>query len=209
MSRFVFERLPKWRDRLVLGALLWRCTYRTRLSHKPLCEKFRRDALRLGRVYVCRSCFCVYTALSLTLLMGAALAVLRPDFFSPSIHERLFAALIIGTLLLSSPPFYRRLPRLFRDITRGGLGTTLGLLFLLPFRGRLLLFVGSAAILIAFWRYYFKLRANRRLEQCEGCPELEDGVDEVCSGYALHAKGARRFEESASAWIMRSGFTPQ
>ena len=209
MSRFVFGRFPKWRDRLVLGILLWRCTYRTRLSHKPLCEKFRPDALRLGSVYVCRSCFCVYAALLMTLIMGTALAVLRPDSFSRSIHERLFAALLIGTLLLSSPPFYRRLPRVLRDVTRSGLGTTLGLLFLLPFCGRFLFFAVSAAILIAFWRYYFKLRANRRLAQCEGCPELEDGVDKVCSGYALHAEGARRFEECASAWMTRSGFTPQ
>jgi hypothetical protein len=63
-----------------------------------------------------------------------------------------------------------------------------------------------AAVLLVFWRAYFKVRRTRRLHACDGCEELSDKG--ICSGCRLQADGVRQYEETATRLYLASGQKP-
>ena len=167
--------------------------WRHRFAHKPLCDRFARDVLRIGPLHVCRSCTLLYAGIA----VGFALWALLPA--SPW-------ALAVGlgaVLLPSAPPVYTRLPRGVRDVLRFGAGLLLPMTVAVGVGGALAAARGSLAVMWGFWRLYFLLRGARRAAACNGCPELTAGG--ICSGFAQQADAFRQYEEAASSMLMSSG----
>jgi len=170
-------------------------------AHKPLCQRFRRDVLRLGRVHVCRSCTMVYA--------GAALgAVLCGVFRQPlwDVAPALWAAMAGITLVFSFPLWYKRWPRPMRDLLRAMLGGTIALCGYLLLSGAWLPGLVGTAVLAASWQAYRGVRERFRRQACAGCPELRDG--EICPGFALQAERIRQYEQQATERLIAGGYVP-
>jgi len=181
--------------------LLWlRSAWSFNWAHKPLCERFREDVLRLGGLRLCRSCACAWG--------GILLAVVGMAVLSPMSGTFLVAYLVaLGVVLgLSLPPLYKRLPRVLRDLLRMGGGGFLVVGAYVTLFVNIPAGLAALAALVAFWWMYFKMRRKRKLRECDGCPELAN--ETVCSGFALQAEHVRRYEEAATELLTRSGAVP-
>lgn len=191
------------RGRLRLGLYwLWlRYAYPFHWAHKPLCERFHRDVLRIGGVHLCRSCTMAYLGLA----GGAVLCALSWQSLD-QIGAALFITLATLTIFLSLPTWYRRWPRPMRDILRLAMGVTIALCAYLLLSGQLLVGLLGALTLATFWKAYLVLRRSSRLNACSGCPELRDNA--ICSGFALQAERARCYEVAATERIVGSGYRP-
>ena len=170
-------------------------------AHKPLCPRFTRDVLKIGRLHLCRSCTLAWS--------GIAASIVSTWLFKSYITEYglPFALTLIAPLLLFSfPSIYKSLPRIIRDILRFGMGLAIPLTIYISLyinlpAGSILLL-----ILVAFWWYYLHLRKRRKLTECNGCPELSE--PRVCTGFTLQAEGVRQYEEDATKILMNSGYKP-
>ena len=180
---------------------LWlACTYRFRWAHRPLCSRFRSGVISVAGIHLCRSCVCAYGGiLSCTYL----LILLRPSVATAVLN---LGVLGIPTLILSGPRCYKKLPRAVQDILRLAMGVIIALCGYLLFCGEFIIAVPFAAVLVVFWRIYFKIRRQRRLHACDGCEELSEKG--VCSGCRLQADGVRRYENTATQLYLASGQTP-
>lgn len=174
--------------RIRAGATWLRYTYPFQLAHGPLCTRYRGDAVRVGHVFVCRSCLLLYA----TLAIGLAVSLWRsPD---PSMLLWGMAALGPIVLLLSWPTFYRRLPRLVRDGARAGAGLLLALATAATVSGAW--WVGGSVLIVlaACYVVYARARREQRGHLCDGCQEL--GQSGVCSGYSMQAERIRAYEDA-------------
>ena len=192
--------LSNWRLRLRLKWLWLLHAYPFHWAHKPLCERFQQDVLRIGGVHLCRSCVLAY--------LGLGLAA-AGSFFAHAWLQPRVSGLFIGwgavTVLLSLPLWYKRWPRWFRDLLRFSMGAVLALWGYLLITGHWAVGCGGGLALAAFWVFYRALRKKRKLHACDGCPEF--GQPKVCSGYTLQAERMRNFEEQATELVMQnSGF---
>ncbi len=170
-------------------------------AHKPLCERFRRDVLRIGRLHLCRSCTMVYA--------GIALGVLLSAVFHEPLHDAapaLFAVLAGVTLTLSCPVWYRRWTRPVRDALRGMTGATIALAGYLLFSGSLLPGLIGLVVLGLTWKAYQALRGSRHPKACDGCPQLRE--NEICPGFALQAECIRQYEQEATDLLLSHGYLP-
>ena len=118
----------------------------------------------------------------------------------------LLAGLGVPTLALSGPWWYKKLPRVVRDLLRLSMGTMISLCVYLMVCRELLVSVVVIFVLIIFWRIYLKARIKRRLRACDGCEELSDNT--VCSGCELQADGMRKYEHKATELYLASGQVP-
>ena len=169
-------------------------------AHKPLCERFRHDVIRLGHVHLCRSCCLAYVG-----VFGALLAIV----LLPTLQSWLRSVFLVGgflTVLFSLPVWYKRWPRVVRDVLRFSMGAMLACGGMLCFYGDWL--VGGVGMLVmaAFWKLYLHQRAKRKLHSCQGCEEY--GRDEICSGYTFQADCIRQYEEQATDLVQLT-FSPQ
>lgn len=176
------------------------CPFRFRWAHRPLCGRFRPGVIKLGSVYLCRSCACAYTGI---LICGLSLMLLRP---SPAKAVVALAGLSIPTLALSGPWCYKKLPRAIQDLLRWAMGAVIALCGYILVCRELIVAVPVAIVLIIFWRVYLKARRNRRIHECDGCEELL--YKRVCSGCELQADGIRRYEAIATRLYLTSGQVP-
>ncbi len=190
------------RSRTGLKWLWLRHAYPFYWAHKPLCERFRGDVLRIGRLYLCRSCTMAYLGLG----VGMLLCVLWRNPLK-EVGAALFLALAAVTVALSLPTWYRHWPRRMRDVLRFALGGTIALCAYLLLWDQVLAGLAGTAVLAAFWRAYMILRRPRRLDACTGCPELLD--DAICTGFTFQAEHVRRYEEAATRRMIASGYLPQ
>ena len=174
---------------IFLWWLHFRHGWRYRFAHKPLCDRFAHDVLRIGPLHVCRSCTLLYAGIA----TGFAAWALLPA--SPWA----LAAALASVLLPSAPQVYTRLPRHVRDVLRFGAGLLLPMAVAVGVAGRLIPALGALAVMWGFWRLYFHLRLARRATACNGCPELNAGG--ICSGFAQQANAFRQYEEAASALL--------
>ena len=181
---------------LRMRATWLRHTYPFQLAHGPLCERHVGDTLRMGHMFVCRSCLALYATLAVAwpLLWWAA----------PPPLVLLWALSGVGlvVLALSWPPLYQRFSRGARDVIRGGAGLLSALVLVAFLRG--MWWVGGAFALLlagAYVVFAAKRRAGRA-HHCDGCPELRDVG--VCSGYARQATYLRRYEDAMSARLSDS-----
>jgi len=183
-----------WRTRLKLRWLELRHAYAYRWAHKPLCDRFRRDVIRIGSVHLCRSCTAAYGG-----MVATALVYLLGPPVVRDVAPTIFPLLAMAALVGSAPFWYKRWPRPMRDVLRSVMGATIALCVCLVFAGHWLLGASGAAALLVFWRVYLALRRRRKREACNGCLELDRQA--VCSGYAIHARGIRRYEEAATKLV--------
>jgi len=197
----VTGRLRAWRTRIALAALWLRHAYRFHWAHKPLCDRFRHDVIRLGGVTVCRSCTMVYAGLA-----GGVVACLVFHGELLPVAPWLFAAVGGVTVAGSLPWWYKRWPRLGRDLLRFSLGLTIALCGSLLVSGHLLAGLIGAAVLGAFHRTYMTLRRGRRLRDCDGCLDLREVG--ICPGYREQVEHVRRYEIEATELLLAQGLAP-
>ncbi len=170
-------------------------------AHKPLCQRFRRDVLRIGRLHLCRSCTMVYA--------GVALGVLLCAVFHEPLRDAapaLFAALAAATLALSCPVWYGKWTRPVRDALRGMTGATIALAGYLLISGSLLPGLIGLVALGLTWKAYQALRGSHQPKACAGCPQLRE--DEICPGFALQAERIRQYEQKATDLLLSHGYLP-
>ena len=185
----------RWRTAIVLKGLWLAHVYPFNWAHKPLCERFRRDVIRVGHVHLCRSCFLVYASIAITL----ALAAWNPVWLQAG-AVWIFTALGTTTIAFSMPHWYKRWPRVMRDVLRYSMGATMVLCGYVLATGHFVAGIAGTVALITFWRFYLALRRGRRLASCDGCLEL--GSHGICSGYRWQAQCTRAYEEKATAWLL-------
>ncbi len=170
-------------------------------AHHPLCERFDKDVLRLGPLHACRSCVAVYTGIVMT---GIACWV-----WSERLVEinPLWIVVIAGVTVVGSfPRIYKNVPRIVRDILRGGMGVLIALALALILSGNWPVGIPMTIILALFWYVYFKIRKGRRLRSCEGCPEFT--AKGICNGYSLQVARIRCYEEAATDLVEQYGPLP-
>lgn len=189
--------ITKIRLKLLWLSLAWPFYW----AHKPLCQHFAEDIIRLGRLHLCRSCLFAW----LGILTFPALLFLNAQLIIDlSLHALI--AISIFVIPLSFPHLYKKLPRFVRDILRLFMG------FLFPFAIYITLAVNiwlgalSLAALFLFWLFYLKLRKKRKLQACDHCDELKAGS--ICSGFTMQAECSRAYEKQATRIVMNSGYIP-
>lgn len=98
----------------------------------------------------------------------------------------------VPVIALSWPAWYRRLPRILRDLLRAGAGLSIALLAWAVGSHPTVAWPLLPALALLWW--WFRLaRMQVMARRCNGCPEFT-GIG-VCSGYRLHADLARALED--------------
>lgn len=187
--------------RLTRAASWWRHAWPYRWAHKPLCERFTHDVVRLGRLNLCRGCLALWSGV----LGAGALAF-------AGIPTAKTAALILTILLptvaiLSHPSLHARWPRPVRDLLRASAGAAVPLALQALARGRPiegLAAIGALGGVVALHRMR---RAPQRAAMCDGCPELDRPG--ICSGYRLQARATTAHERRMEENLIASGYVPQ
>lgn len=162
----------------------WRHTGWFQFAHKPLCDRYAHDVLKVGRLRICRSCTALYCG------MFATVAAL--SFLSHSATLLWTMTLAVGTFTLAAswPTWYARWSRPFRDVLRGGLGAWLGMLAVLAIKHHSWPAVAGMVALIPLYRAFQRRRQSLKQLRCAGCAELGKGI---CSGYEQQAVSIRNF----------------
>ncbi|OAD20391.1 membrane protein [Candidatus Thiomargarita nelsonii] len=195
-----FAKLKAWHVQLYLKCLWIIHTYPFYWAHKPLCERFQSDVIRIGTMFVCRSCFMFYA--------GMIVSVLFCSLF-PQQTMGVILFFVFSSILLpfSFPPWYKKLPRWARDTLRLIMGMTIVLCVYLIFFGHFLLGVFSAALLIIFWKVYLIFRQQQKRHDCDGCLEFHN--NEICTGFSFQAQRIRKYEKQATQIVLKSGYVPK
>ena len=187
--------------KLRLRWLLWRHRWTFQWAHKPLCDRFARDVVRLGPMRLCRSCLLLYAGL---IGAAAAVAIFRPvsGWLLPAV-----AAAMGVTLGLSIPRIYRHMPRPARDLLRLMAGAlTPMLLWALvgiawPLAG------AGAAVGVILHLLYRRLRRRGMSDPCTRCDQLSEG--RICPGFAHQARCLRHYDQAATDLLLATGYRPQ
>lgn len=188
------QQMKAWQ----LKSLWWKQTWWFQFAHKPLCDRFHRETFRLGKLRVCRSCTLLYSALAISLGLLATVSW-------PPISFALFSISFTAVLVASHPKAYRFWPRELRDCFRAGFGFLLPLTLFTAWKVHWFLPFALAGILWGVWSWYSRVRAERKPQKCEHCPELAEGG--VCSGYQQQTDSIRAYEEAATELVYLQ-FTP-
>jgi len=171
--------------------------YPFHFAHKPLCDRFRHDVLRVGHIAVCRSCTMAYTGL----IAGGLLCWwLHPAAATWAPWWLLAAGGL--TVAMSHPRWYGRWPRTVRDLLRFSMGSLIALSGYLLLAQQIAVGLAAAVVLAWFWRSYYRKRGGRKAAACGGCPELEQG--RICPGYERQAVLIRQYEEKATELVYQA-----
>jgi len=182
---------------------LWLChVYPFYWAHHPLCNRFRCDVVRIGRLHLCRSCLMAYAGFAL----GVVLCVCFRELLR-GVAPLLFASLAGVTLTFSAPVWYKRCSRPMRDVVRGMMGGVIALCGYLLLSGSPLPGLIGAVALIVFRKAYLALRRRSRLKACTGCLHLRG--DEICPGFALQAERLRQYDQRATDLLVAGGYVPR
>ena len=146
-------------------------------AHKPLCEKYKNDVLKIKKVYLCRSCSFLY----LGLIVGIFI----------KISALFYVVLLTLTCLFSSGKVYKNFNRKVRDILRFSLGFLLANTFYFLIALDIAGFYGVSIFLISLQLYY-KKRKSRKLKECSSCHEFDD--TKICSGFEMQSPSIKKFE---------------
>jgi hypothetical protein len=180
---------------------LWmRHSYPFRWAHRPLCSNFSDDILRIGHVHLCRSCLCAYCGMVLCAISWLFFGAVRESSLT------LLICLMVPTIGLSTPQFYKQCPRLLRDLLRFSMGCCITLCVCVILSRSMLIGVTCGGILLLFWRIYFLVRRKRKAQACTGCGEL--GRRRICTGCRLQADAVRAYETRATNLLLASGKNP-
>ncbi len=177
---------------------LWlRCLFPVVFSHKPLCDRFRADVLRIGPVHLCRSCVCLYSGLFWAL---AVVLSLRVDLEGLNIA---LAGILLTVIVASFPVWYIRFHRRVRDVLRFLLGCMLAVPVGLAVNGEWRSAGLFAGALLVMRVGYAPFHRGLNHAACQGCAELE-GLT-ICSGFVKKAQCMKRYEEGLTSMLGRDG----
>ncbi len=169
-------------------------------AHKPLCRYFHEDVLRIGKLYLCRSCTAAYGA---GLVIALALWFFK---FKPTYIAVIYAIFFPIALILSWPTTYKRLPRVSRDILRAVLGAAIPITAYMFFWGSKALAMAGIGCFALFWQAANQKRHQHKMKICECCPEMSS--HRACPGYQQQLISIRRFQDEAMLARMRFGEWP-
>jgi len=190
-----------WRRELYLKWLWLSHIYSFYWAHKPLCQRFRGDVVRIGSVFLCRSCIMLYAGLAISLsVCGFFHSVLSP------LALLLFVTIGPATLVLSYPPWYRKWPRIMRDGLRLMTGTTLALWIYILLQGDLAAGSIAAIILYGVWKAYLVARGRQITSACAGCAEITRPG--MCTGFVFQADRLRQYEQLSTDYLMARDSEP-
>ena len=142
--------------RLFLKALWLKKTHSFYWAHKPLCEKYKEDLLRIKNIHVCRSCCFVYLGVILS-----SLFLVFAGSFPTGYGAILLPASLSVTLLLSHPRIYKRLARKLRDGCRFAVGVILVAALNALFHGQILPALAVIFPSAIAWKIYYQQRGKR------------------------------------------------
>lgn len=189
-SNLIFNIHLKW---------MWlRHTHTFNWAHKPLCERYRSGVLRIGRLYVCRSCLFAYSGI----LIGIIAALVYPTRIADLELTRLLFVLV-PVVVSSYPRLYKKLPRFSQDILRFVMGGIIGIIPFLLIHRNFISGMTCVFVMGVFWRIYFHQRKIRKLHACDSCPELD--LPEICSGFQHQSEAVRLYEIEATELLYRTG----
>jgi len=159
-------------------------------AHKPLCEPYREDVLRLGKLRLCRGCTGLWfgvlgSAVALVAVTGQVDALVLP-----------WALVFCAVATLSFPAWHGRWPRPVRDLLRFTSGALVPVPLAWAFTGSTVTGLLALGSLLGTYALHAHLRKDHRLAKCGACPELGRGI---CSGYAEQSEAIRAWEEGAAA----------
>ncbi len=182
---------------------LWlKKTYSFIWAHKPLCELYKEDVIKIKNISICRSCFFVYFGM----IMSFAFSIMFRNFYI-EYGGIVLSGVLSFTLPFSHPTLYKRIPRRVRDLIRFSMGYLIIQIFFVLLRGHFNLALVVMLLSYFFWNIYYKQRAKRKIQLCYSCNEYSD--DKVCSGYKKQQLSLREYEEEATEYILRTGYIPK
>lgn len=152
------------------------------LAHHPSCAYYSHHTFGLYGAQFCLGCFVVYPAGLVTLAGLSGLRLAFPTAFAvPTLALYAVAGALAAPLLVSKARFDVRDVR-WRIVTKALLGAGLAVAaFPVLFRpaDRLV----GAVLFVGFLVPYVGYKGLTALDDCEGCPELDDRPD--CTGMAF------------------------
>lgn len=160
-------------------------------SHKPLCEKFEQDTIHLlNKIYVCRSCFLLYSSLFLTLSLAFY------NHFINIIEQNIISVIcfIFTVLLLTNPNLYKKYFRFQRDIMRSSNGIIIALTLIILAKVNFVIGIFLFTTLFLIKKLYNKTRSTKDI--CAGCAELSS--EKTCAGYKKQVEALLILEENYS-----------
>ncbi|MCK5581559.1 MAG: hypothetical protein KAJ18_09850 [Candidatus Omnitrophica bacterium] len=152
--------------------------------HKPLCEKFQQDIVRVKNILLCRGCCFVWAGVFLFCFVLS---------YWVQVHMVIFLLAGGVVVILSAPKVYARFPRWGRDIIRLGLGV------LMAFVGWLILkqyyvSAGGCVFVLLILRATYVLKSRQlSIQTCESCAEYRNM--DICSGFAQKKEIMERYEK--------------
>lgn len=192
MNKILLNQFSK---AILYKILFYKYFYKFIFLHKPLCKKYKDFTLKIFGLYICRSCFFLYTGFFITFILG--IFALKEITFNKYFFLGLCGMLL--TFLISYPPIYAKFSRITRDFIRFYDGIFLAIFFIVCFK--LGIFVGLISIctFIIMKHIYNKRRSGKNI--CKNCQELQNGT--TCEGYIQQKEALLKLEEEYSRIIMQ------
>lgn len=163
--------------------------YKFIFLHKPLCERYKDNTLKIFGLYVCRSCLLLYTGFFLSLIF----CILSVKSVHLNKYFYLWFSGLLLTTAMSYPPVYYKFSRLSKDFIRLYDGIFLASAFVLCFKIHWELgFLSIFAFIFVKNLYNLK----RKGDACTECPRLSEGT--TCEGYILQKEALLKIDEEYS-----------
>lgn len=195
-KKTISKRLPGTINKKIVSCFLrLKHCYPADFSHKPLCSRFKDNVLKIGKVFLCRSCVFLYTGI----ISGGPGILLFRDWFTQNFF--ILFVLLLLPVFLSYPRVYNKMPRFARDILRFGSGIFMALLLLSWLPMGIPFFIIALSIFTGLYFVYRHLRKKDFHRLCEGCNE--HGQGKICSGFTYKAQLIRNFEKAYEDYLYR------
>lgn len=186
--------LTKLSKNILYKILFIKYFYKFIFLHKPLCERYKDNTLKIFGIYFCRSCLILYTGFILSLIF----CILTIKTVKIDNYFYLGLTGLILTFGMSYPPVYSKLKRISKDFIRLYDGIFLAALFVVCFKihwelGFLALFA------FVFIRNLYNIKRNGN-KVCKDCPDLTN--DRTCTGYIQQKEALLKLDEEYSNIMM-------
>lgn len=182
--------LTKLNKSLIYRIIFYKHFYKFIFLHKPLCEKYRQNTLKVFNLYICKSCLLLYTGFFITI----ATIIQSQNYFALKKNSIIIASLGMFTFIISYPTFYKRFRRIIRDIIRFFDGIFLAIYFVFCFKIHIIIGLFSIIFFANIRNYYNRKRSGERI--CKDCFELMKG--KTCIGYIQQKEALLKIEEEYS-----------